>query len=122
MTDTSNSKGPAPVQAQAGLLNQSPADPAAAPVERQPIPASEVRPEDFATLTIEYRGGEPVIIARGGTFIPESLPILDDSGNFVARQSLPRPLILANAAFHVGVYGEGQWANARGTQASPTDE
>ncbi|KDD76322.1 hypothetical protein H632_c269p0, partial [Helicosporidium sp. ATCC 50920] len=29
------------------------------------------------------------------------------------RKALPRPLILANAAFHVGAYGEGDWANAQ---------
>ncbi|MGW2858255.1 hypothetical protein [Streptomyces sp. NPDC001205] len=98
MTDATNSKGPAP---------------ATAPIERQPIPVSEIKPEDLATLSIEYRGGEPVIIARGGTFIPEALSILDDSGNPVARMALPRPLILVNAAFHVGAYGEGDWANAR---------
>ncbi|MFD9302229.1 hypothetical protein ACFWCB_05980 [Streptomyces sp. NPDC060048] len=83
MTDAANSKGPAPVQAPA-WLNRTPAEPTTAPTTPQLIPASEVKPEDIGTLSIEYRDGKPVIIVNGGTAVPGDLTVLNNAGNPVA--------------------------------------
>ncbi|WP_412084212.1 hypothetical protein [Streptomyces sp. 35M1] len=41
------------------------------------IPASEVNPEDVATLTIEYREGQPVLVASGGSHIPAEVRMVN---------------------------------------------
>ncbi|MCG5219241.1 hypothetical protein [Streptosporangium sp. KLBMP 9127] len=66
---TPNSKGPAPAQW--------------TPTAPQPtlIPAADVTPEDIATLAIEYRDGQPVIVASGGQAIPARLKVVDASGS-----------------------------------------
>ncbi|MFD7838252.1 hypothetical protein [Streptomyces sp. NPDC059761] len=76
---TPNTKGPAPVQ-----LTPKTAEPVL-------IPAAEVKPEDIATLSIEYRDGQPVIVATGGTVIPAGLAVVDGSGKgAAARYSMIR--------------------------------
>ncbi|MEU0841390.1 hypothetical protein ABZ370_18220 [Streptomyces sp. NPDC005962] len=62
-----NSKGPAPAQYK----------PAA--TEPAPIPTGQVKPEDIATLSIEYRDGRPVIVVSGGTYVPATLMVVDGS-------------------------------------------
>ncbi|MGW5986221.1 hypothetical protein ACWFRT_28550 [Streptomyces anulatus] len=79
MTDLGNSKGPAPTQVPA-WLSQSQTDAAPASEAPQPIPAAEVKPEDIGSLAIEYRDGQPVIVASGGKFIPAELAVVDGSG------------------------------------------
>ncbi|GGT07435.1 hypothetical protein P6B95_30790 [Streptomyces atratus] len=69
---TPNSKGPAKVQ----LPTEA--------TEPVLIPASEVKPEDIATLSVEYRDGQPVLIANGGKHIPAGLTVMDGAGNAVA--------------------------------------
>ncbi|KMO96054.1 hypothetical protein [Streptomyces roseus] len=61
---TPNSKGPAPVQ----LTPQA--------TEPVLIPADQVDPEDRGTLAIEYREGVPVLVVRGGTFIPTRITVV----------------------------------------------
>ncbi|MFD9487791.1 multicopper oxidase domain-containing protein [Streptomyces sp. NPDC059991] len=81
---TPNSKGPAKAQMspeQMASLGLTPASEAAAPAEPTLVPASEVKPEDIGTLSIEYRDGKPVIVVSGGSYIPATLMIADESGN-----------------------------------------
>ncbi|MFD9375152.1 hypothetical protein ACFWBH_06365 [Streptomyces sp. NPDC059999] len=54
---TPNAKGPAPVQG---------------------------KPEDVATLSIEYRDNQPVIVVSGGKAIPAGLTVVDAGGQAVA--------------------------------------
>ncbi|MFB6711734.1 MULTISPECIES: hypothetical protein [unclassified Streptomyces] len=49
------------------------------------VAASEVKPEDKGTLSIEYRDGQPVIVVSGGTAIPERISAVDASGSSGAR-------------------------------------
>ncbi|MFD4661552.1 hypothetical protein ACFWP2_38765 [Kitasatospora sp. NPDC058444] len=87
---TSNSKGPAKVQMspeQLASLGLTPTSEAAAPAQPTPVPASEVKPEDVGTLTLEYRDGQPVLTVRGGRFLPGGIPVLDESGKRVASYS-----------------------------------
>ncbi|MFF2544004.1 hypothetical protein ACFVUY_15715 [Kitasatospora sp. NPDC058063] len=80
---TPNSKGPAKVQMspeQMANLGLTPTPETAAPKEPAPIPASEVKPEDIATLSIEYRDGQPVVVASGGKYVPSELPVVSSSG------------------------------------------
>ena len=83
MTDATNSKGPAQVQMPAYLASSL--DPTATTVSEDPSPSpvSEIKPEDVATLTIEYRDGQPVIVVSGGEAIPSALAVLDQAGNAV---------------------------------------
>lgn len=66
-------KGPAPVR----LTPE-----ATAPVV---VPASEVKPKDIGTLSIEYRDGRPVIVVSGGPFLPAHLPVVHDTLQTTAR-------------------------------------
>ncbi|MFE6904098.1 hypothetical protein ACFVFJ_46130 [Streptomyces sp. NPDC057717] len=78
---TPNAKGPAKVQmspAQMANLGLSPS-PEATASEPTPIPADQVKPEDIATLSIEYRDGQPVVVASGGKYVPSELPIANGS-------------------------------------------
>lgn len=89
MTDAQsmpNSKGPARVTM---------------PIESQPVSATEVSPEDAARLTLEYRDGQPVIIAGGGNAFPARLKAVDASGAplKVAAAIEPRN---AYGSFHTG--------------------
>ncbi|MFI1018211.1 hypothetical protein [Streptomyces sp. NPDC020965] len=68
---TPSSKGPARVQ--------MPSEPVTHP-EPALVPASEVDPEGVATLALEYRDGRPVIVARGGKFIPAGLKVVSEDG------------------------------------------
>ncbi|MER5638435.1 hypothetical protein ABT095_15925 [Kitasatospora sp. NPDC002227] len=72
VAEASNSKGPAPVQYK--------------PTATEPalVPADQVKPEDIATLSIEYREGQPVIVVRGGRAVPATLAITGPDGNVVA--------------------------------------
>ncbi|MFI0790883.1 hypothetical protein ACH4Q6_35480 [Streptomyces lydicus] len=86
---TPNAKGPAKAQMspeQMAGLGLTPA-PAAAPAQPTPVPASEVKPEDVGTLTLEYKDGQPVLTVRGGRFVPNGIPVLDASGTQVASYS-----------------------------------
>ncbi|MFE5038949.1 hypothetical protein [Streptomyces sp. NPDC056683] len=65
-----NVKGPAPIQ----LTTEA--------AELGLVPASEVKPEEIATLSIEYRDGEPVIVATGGKYVPASLNLAGTSTRF----------------------------------------
>ncbi|MGW8666993.1 hypothetical protein [Streptomyces niveus] len=64
---TPNAKGPARFQG---------TPEAAGPA---PIPADQVKPEEVAKLSIEYRDGRPVVVANGGQYIPSALPIVNSS-------------------------------------------
>ncbi|KMO95689.1 hypothetical protein ACS04_22280 [Streptomyces roseus] len=66
---TPAAKGPAPVQ-----LTASAPEPAL-------TPASEVKPEDVAALSLEYRDGVPVLVAAAGTYIPAHIEVVDGEGN-----------------------------------------
>ncbi|MFD4947846.1 multicopper oxidase domain-containing protein [Streptomyces sp. NPDC058409] len=48
------------------------------------MPADQVKPEDIATLSIEYRNGQPVIVASDGKYVPAALKVVDGAGNEVA--------------------------------------
>ncbi|GLV85758.1 hypothetical protein Slala03_54470 [Streptomyces lavendulae subsp. lavendulae] len=77
-----NAKGPAKVQMspeQMAHLGLSPS-PGATPPEPTLIPADQVKPEDIATLSIEYRDGRPVVVASGGKYAPSELPVVNSSG------------------------------------------
>ncbi|MGW2615204.1 hypothetical protein [Streptomyces sp. NPDC001500] len=50
--------------------------PQTAPTGPELIAADQVNPEDIATLSIEYRDGQPVVVVHGGTVIPASLAIV----------------------------------------------
>ncbi|MFB7848620.1 tyrosinase family protein [Streptomyces sp. NPDC056053] len=71
-----NAKGPAPFQG-----TPKAAEPAL-------IPSTEVRPEDIATLSIEYRDGQPVIVVSGGKYSPAHLRIVDGSGDPLGAYSV----------------------------------
>ncbi|MFE5534805.1 hypothetical protein [Streptomyces sp. NPDC056492] len=77
-----NAKGPAKVQmspeqmAELGLS----ASPEATAPGPTPIPADQVKPEDIATLSIEYRDGQPVVVVSGGKYVPSELPVVNSSG------------------------------------------
>ncbi|GAA1246468.1 hypothetical protein GCM10009665_41750 [Kitasatospora nipponensis] len=79
---TPNAKGPAKVQMSpeqmAGL--GSPPSPQATAPEPTLIPADQVKPEDVATLSIEYRDGRPVVVVSGGKYVPSELPVVNGSG------------------------------------------
>ncbi|MFE7932104.1 hypothetical protein ACFU6S_25940 [Streptomyces sp. NPDC057456] len=78
---TPNAKGPAKVQMapeQMANLGLSPSPEATAP-EPTPIPADQVKPEDIATLSIEYRDGQPVVVVSSGKYVPSELPIVNSS-------------------------------------------
>ncbi|KMO96056.1 hypothetical protein [Streptomyces roseus] len=68
---TPDAKGPAPVQYK----------PAA--TEPTLIPAEKVNPEDIGTLSLRYTDGQPVIVVKGGKYIPVSLSVANE-GNHVA--------------------------------------
>ncbi|MGW2539415.1 tyrosinase family protein [Kitasatospora sp. NPDC001574] len=79
---TPNAKGPAKVQLspeQMANLGLTSTPEATAPEEPTLIPADQVKPEDISTLSIEYRNGQPVIVVRGGQYIPTRLPVVDES-------------------------------------------
>ncbi|MEV8325088.1 hypothetical protein [Kitasatospora sp. NPDC056731] len=80
---TPNAKGPAKVQLspeQMANLGLTSTPETVAPKEPTLIPASEVKPEDAATLSIEYRDGRPVIVVSDGKYVPSELPIVNSSG------------------------------------------
>ncbi|MFH8637625.1 hypothetical protein [Streptomyces goshikiensis] len=77
-----NAKGPAKVQMspeQMANLGLPPSPEATVP-ERARIPADQVKPEDIATLSIEYRDGRPVVAVSGGKYVPAELPVVNGSG------------------------------------------
>ncbi|MFE7524612.1 hypothetical protein ACFU7Y_02700 [Kitasatospora sp. NPDC057542] len=85
---TPNSKGPAKRQMspeEMASLGLTSTPEATAPVQPTPVPASEVKPEDVGTLTLEYKDGQPVLTVRRGPFVPSSIPVLDESGTHVAN-------------------------------------
>ncbi|MFF4104367.1 hypothetical protein [Streptomyces sp. NPDC001903] len=55
-------------------------------------PADRVKPQDIGTLSIEYRDGQPVIVASGGKAIPARLTVVDGAGNSVAAYTAGPPL------------------------------
>ncbi|WP_031171406.1 hypothetical protein [Streptosporangium roseum] len=61
-----NSKGPAKVQIPV-------------PTDRNLIPASEVKPEDMGTLSLQYVDGVPRIVVSGGKVIPAQIQVVDSS-------------------------------------------
>lgn len=83
---TPNAKGPAKAQMSPEMmasLGLTPTPEATSPQEPTLIPATEVKPEDIGTLSIEYRDGQPVIVVRGGTVIPARLAVyVQDSGGY----------------------------------------
>ncbi|MFF2963996.1 hypothetical protein ACFVT1_35010 [Streptomyces sp. NPDC057963] len=101
---TPNAKGPAQVQMspeQTANLGLSPSPEAGAPKPTL-IPADQVKPEDIATLSIEYRDGQPVVVVSGGKYVPAELPVVNGSGtasparfawsNGVAHPHTPDPV------------------------------
>ncbi|MFE2879219.1 hypothetical protein ACFXG6_32815 [Streptomyces roseus] len=88
---TPSSKGPAPVQ-----LTPETTEPVL-------ISADQAKPEDIATLSIEYRDGQPVIVVSSGTYSPTSIRAVDAEGNDVASYiAAPRPRV-AVQAFSSGI-------------------
>ncbi|MFE3767239.1 hypothetical protein ACFXPI_36400 [Streptomyces sp. NPDC059104] len=80
---TPNAKGPAKKQLspeQMASLGLTPASESAAPREATPVPADRVKPEDIATLSIEYRDGRPVVVVSGGKYVPSELPVVNGFG------------------------------------------
>ncbi|MFD7410438.1 hypothetical protein ACFVZ3_39990 [Kitasatospora purpeofusca] len=89
MPETPNSKGPAKVQMspeQMASLGLTPSPAATAPTEAALVPASEVKPEDAATLSIEYRDGVAVIVVGEGKYVPSELPVVNGSGGVYAAR------------------------------------
>ncbi|GBQ03573.1 hypothetical protein SSP531S_50480 [Streptomyces spongiicola] len=84
---TPNAKGPAPVQY--------------TPEATEPvlIPADQVKPEDIGTLSIEYRGGQPVVVVSGGRYVPARLTVADGAGNAVAAYSVGAPSLQQSKVF-----------------------
>ncbi|GHD80165.1 hypothetical protein ACFQL8_37390 [Streptomyces goshikiensis] len=66
---TPAAKGPVPVKLPTGTH------------EPAPTPASEVKPEDIAALSLEYRDGVPVLVAASGARIPAHIEVVDGEGN-----------------------------------------
>ncbi|GLX41810.1 hypothetical protein Sros01_78820 [Streptomyces roseochromogenus] len=73
----------------AASLGITPTPEGAAPVL---IPADQVKPEDIATPWIEYRDGQPVIVATGGRFIPQGIRLADSDLDFTAALAGLDPL------------------------------
>ncbi|MEV7280828.1 hypothetical protein [Streptomyces sp. NPDC093111] len=85
---TPNAKGPATVQMspeQMANLGLSPSS-GAVPAGPTLIPADQVKPEDIATLSIEYRDGRPVVVVSGGKYVPAELPVVNSSGAAAAAR------------------------------------
>ncbi|MFD9651741.1 hypothetical protein [Streptomyces mirabilis] len=87
---TTNSKGPAPVR---GPIGSAASGSTAA--------ASTVRPEDVATLALEYRDGQPVIVVSGGTAIPAGIKMVDASGKPITVDTAVQPRN-SYGSFHTG--------------------
>ncbi|MFB6561692.1 hypothetical protein ACFCYH_22890 [Streptomyces sp. NPDC056400] len=86
---TPNSKGPAKTQMspeQMASLGLSPNPETTAPKKPVLVPASEVKPEDAATLSIEYRDGRPVVVVSDGKYVPSELPVVNGSGAVYAAR------------------------------------
>ncbi|MCX4826040.1 hypothetical protein OG883_40930 [Streptomyces sp. NBC_01142] len=49
------------------------------------IPATEVNPEDVGTLSLRYVDGVPVLVVSGGSIIPASLTVVNESGSPIAK-------------------------------------
>ncbi|GHD36111.1 hypothetical protein GCM10010317_000020 [Streptomyces mirabilis] len=49
------------------------------------IPAAEVNPEDVGTLSLRYVDGVPVLVVSGGSIIPASLTVVNESGSPIAN-------------------------------------
>ncbi|KUO14086.1 hypothetical protein [Streptomyces sp. DSM 15324] len=95
MTETTpNSKGPAPIQL--------------TPEVAEPVLSSEVRPEDIATLAIEYHDGQPIIVASGGKYVPVALPVVA-AGNAVAASRTPQARLM-NISQHEYRFEIEQWS------------
>ncbi|MFC8759552.1 hypothetical protein ACFUAG_02325 [Streptomyces sp. NPDC057193] len=47
------------------------------------VPVAEVKPEDVATLSLEYRDGKPAIVVADGTAVPAQIPIVGTDGRLV---------------------------------------
>ncbi|MFE4336614.1 hypothetical protein ACFRQM_46935 [Streptomyces sp. NPDC056831] len=95
---TPNAKGPAPVK-----VTPEAAEPAL-------IPASEVKPEDIGTLSLEYRDGQPVIVVSGGTMIPAGFSVVHESGKSLATYSAgPVGVRRGRLVFHDGDFYDGDW-------------
>ncbi|MFE7599188.1 hypothetical protein [Streptomyces sp. NPDC057494] len=50
------------------------------------VPADQVKPEEIATLSIEYRNGQPVVVVSGGRYVPSDLPVVNSSGTAYASR------------------------------------
>ncbi|MFC9753074.1 RHS repeat-associated core domain-containing protein [Streptomyces sp. NPDC056921] len=85
---TPNAKGPAPFQG--------------TPEAARPalVPASEVKPEDVGTLSLQYVDGSPVLTVNGGTIITGGLVVVDHSGNPVAEFTAGPVSATTLARFH----------------------
>ncbi|MCT9094196.1 hypothetical protein N4G70_35955 [Streptomyces sp. ASQP_92] len=86
---TPNAKGPAKVQMspeQMASRGLTPTPEATAPQEPTLVPADQVKPEDIATLSIEYRDGQPVVVVSDGKYVPSELPVVDRAGEAYAAR------------------------------------
>ncbi|MGW8331186.1 hypothetical protein ACWGLE_25215 [Streptomyces sp. NPDC055897] len=78
-----NSKGPAKTQLspeQMASFGVTPTPETAVPAEPTPVPADQVKPEEIATLAIEYRDGQPVVVVSDGKYVQSELPVVNSSG------------------------------------------
>lgn len=53
-------------------------------IDVTPVPASEVKPEDVATLSLRYVDGVPVLVVSGGNAVQASLAVVNESGEPIA--------------------------------------
>lgn len=72
---TPNAKGPAQTQASPEL---------AASLDLTPAPGQPSAEPDVATLALEYRDGQPVVVPSGGNAIPGALAVVGPDGSVVA--------------------------------------
>ncbi|GAB2636427.1 hypothetical protein [Nocardia goodfellowii] len=67
------------------------------------IPATLIRPDDAATLSLRYVEGVPTLVVTGGAAVPEIITAVDDSGTPVVQYTAS-PVTSARAS-HNFVYG-----------------
>lgn len=86
-TPEANSHGPAQAELSpelAASLGLSSAQGDKVPAESAIVPSDQLKPEEIATLSLEQRDGQPLIIVSGGPYLPAAIKVVDASGEPVA--------------------------------------